>query len=382
MVFQRRAIAHRRPAFFASVSALALLSLLLLLSACGGSSGGTTGTTSTNNGPQCPSTNGITGAGSTFDFPLFSKMFAEYAKVGCKVQVNYQSVGSGAGKTQFLQQTVDFGASDGPMTEQELAKSQNGAILHIPVTIGSEAISYNLASIPAATHLKFTGPLIADIYLGTVKFWDDPAITKINPGVSLPHQGISVVHRSDGSGTTAIFTQYLATVSPDWKSKIGAGSTVNWPTGVGGKGNEGVAAAVRTTAGAIGYNELAYVLKNSIQYGMVQSKDGEFLLPSLDTAKADAQNFTNIPADLRFYIVNAPGKNSYPISGYSWVLVYQNPRDPNQGQAVANMLWWMIHDGQQYSTALAYVPLPANIVQLDEAQIKKMQCSGSPCYKG
>jgi phosphate transport system substrate-binding protein len=381
MVFQRRALAHQRPACLTSVSALVGFCLLLLLSACGGASGGN-GTTSNTAGSQCPSTNGITGAGSTFDFPLFSKMFAEYAKMGCKVQVNYQSVGSGAGKTQFLQQTVDFGATDGPMTEQELAKSQNGAILHIPVTIGSEAISYNLSAVPASTHLKFTGPLIAAIYLGTVKFWDDPALTKLNPGVSLPHQGISVVHRADGSGTTAIFTQYLATVSPDWKSKVGAGSTVNWPVGVGGKGNEGVAAAVRTTAGAIGYNELAYVLKNSIQYGMVQSKDGEFLLPSLDTAKADAQNSTNIPADLRFYIVNAPGKNSYPISGYSWILVYQNQRDPNQGQAVANMLWWMTHDGQQYSTALAYVPLPATIVQLDEAQIKKMQCSGSPCYKG
>jgi phosphate transport system substrate-binding protein len=379
MVFQRKAIASRSSACFTFT--LAGLCLLLLLSACGGSSGGTS-TTSSNTGSQCPSTNGITGAGSTFDFPLFSRMFAEYAKAGCKVQVNYQSVGSGAGQTQLLQQTVDFGASDGPMTAQSMAKSQNGTILHIPVTIGSEAISYNLSSVPASTHLKFTGPLIAAIYLGTVKFWDDPALTKLNPGVSLPHQGISVVHRSDGSGTTAIFTQYLATVSPDWKSKVGAGTTVNWPVGVGGKGNEGVASAVRTTAGAIGYNELAYVLTNSIQYGMVQSKDGEYLLPSLDTAKADAENFTNIPADLRFYIVNAPGKNSYPISGYSWMLVYQNQRDPNQGQAVANLLWWMIHDGQQYATSLSYVPLPATIVTLDEAQIKKMQCSGSPCYKG
>lgn len=284
---------------------LTLLSLLLVLSACGGSSGGN-GTTSTASGPQCPSTNGLIGAGSTFDFPLFSKMFSEYAKTGCKIQVNYQSVGSGAGITQFLQQTVDFGASDGPMTDQQLAKSQNGPVLHIPVTIGSEAISYNLSAVPASTHLKFTGPLIADIYLGNVKFWDDPAITKINPGVTLPHQGISVVHRSDGSGTTAIFTRYLSAISPSWSSKVGAGSTINWPVGIGGKGNEGVASVVKTTAGAIGYNELAYVLKNSIQYGQVQSKDGEFLAPSLDTAKADAHNFTTIPADLRFYIVNAP----------------------------------------------------------------------------
>jgi phosphate transport system substrate-binding protein len=356
--------------------------MLLLLNACGGSPGTTSTTSNGSTTAACPSINGLTGAGATFPFPLYSKMFSEYAKVGCKVQVNYQSVGSGAGKTQFLQQTVDFGASDGPMTDEEIAKSQNGAILHIPMTIGAEAISYNLPSVPASTHLKLTGPLIADIYLGTVKFWDDPAITKLNPGVSLPHQGISVVHRSDGSGTTAIFTKYLSAVSPQWSSKVGAGTTVNWPVGVGGKGNEGVASAVRTTAGAIGYNELAYVLKNNIQYGMVQSKDGEFLLPSLDTAKTDAQNFTGIPNDLRFYIVNAPGKGSYPISGYTWLLVYENQRDATQGEALANLLWWMVHDGQKYSPDLSYVPLPSTIVQKDEAQIKKMQCSGSPCYKG
>lgn len=372
----------KRQSPVAPFSILALLSLLLVLSACGGSSGGSSGTGSTASGPQCPSTNGLTGAGSTFDFPLFSKMFSEYAKTGCKIQVNYQSVGSGAGKTQFLQQTVDFGATDGPMTDQELAKTQNGPILHIPVTIGSEAISYNLSAVPASTHLKFTGPLIADIYLGNVKFWDDPAITKINSGVTLPHQSISVVHRSDGSGTTAIFTKYLAAVSPNWSSKVGAGSTVNWPTGIGGKGNEGVASSVRTTAGAIGYNELAYVLKNNIQYGQMQSKDGEFLSPSLDTSKAAAQNYATIPADLRFYIVNSPGKNSYPISGYSWAVVYQNQRTPAQGQALAQTLWWMIHDGQQYSPDLSYAPLPDNIVKLDEAQVKKMQCGGSPCYKG
>jgi phosphate transport system substrate-binding protein len=375
MTFQRTAASSRRrpPASF---GALALLGLLLVLSACG-SSGGTS-----TSGSTCPSTTALTGAGSTFDFPLFSKMFSEYAQVGCHVQVNYQSVGSGAGKTQLLNQTVDFGASDAPMTDAELAKSTHGPILHIPVTIGSEAMSYNLPSVAASTHVKFTGTLIANIYLGTVKFWDDPAITSINAGVTLPHMAITVVHRSDGSGTTAIFTKYLATVSPAWASKVGAGSTVNWPTGVGGKGNEGVASAVKTTVGAIGYNELAYVLTNSIQYGMVQSKDGQYLLPSLATAKADAQNFTNIPADLRFYIVNSPGQNSYPISGYSWVLVYQNQANADRGQALANMLWWMVHDGQQYSTALSYVPLPANIVQKDEAQIQKMQCGGSPCYKG
>jgi phosphate transport system substrate-binding protein len=309
-------------------------------------------------------------------------MFAEYAKVGCKVQINYQSVGSGQGKTQFLNQTIDFGASDGYMTDEEIGKSQNGEILHIPMTLGSEAIAYNLPSIPADKHVKLTGALVADIFLGKVKKWNDAAITQINPDLTLPDKDISVQHRSDGSGTTAIFTKYLSTVSPDWSSKVGAGSTVNWPAGAGSSGNEGVAKAVQNTENSIGYVELAYVLGNKMQYAALQSKDGEFLLPSLETAKADAQNFTDIPADLRFYIVNAPGKNSYPIAGYSWALVYVNQKDADRGQALASALWWMAHDGQQYATALSYVPLPDNIVQKDEEQIKKMKCGNDPCYKG
>ena len=339
--------------------------------------GTTTGSTTTN----CPATKQLTGAGATFPNPLYSKMFAEYAKIDCKVQVNYQSVGSGAGKTQLLNQTVAFGASDGYMTDEELAKSKNGAILHIPMTIGSVAMSYNLPSVPADKHIKLTGPLVADIFLGKVKKWNDPALTQLNPGITLPDAAITVVHRSDGSGTTAIFTKYLTTVSPEWSSKVGSSTTVNWPTGVGGKGNEGVAGAVKSTQNALGYVELAYVLENNMQYGSVKSKDGEDVLPALETAKADAQNFTDIPADLRFYIVNAPGKNSYPISGYSWALVYEKQTDADRGQAVANLLWWMIHDGQQYAPALHYVPLPDNIVKKDEDQIKKMQCGGSPCYK-
>jgi phosphate transport system substrate-binding protein len=309
-------------------------------------------------------------------------MFAEYAKVGCKVQINYQSVGSGAGKTQLLQQTVDFGASDGYMTDEELGKSTNGAILHIPATLGSEALAYNIPSVPADKHIKLTGTLIADIFLGKVKKWNDPAITQINPDITLPDKDITVVHRSDGSGTTAIFTKYLATVSTEWKDKVGAGSTVNWPVGVGGKGNEGVAGSIKTTENSLGYVELAYVLSNNMQYSALQSKDGEYLLPSLETAKSGAQNFADVPPDLRFYIVNAPGKNSYPIIGYSWLLVYQNQKDADKGQALANALWWITHDGQQYSSALTYVPLPNNIVQKDEEQIKKLQCGGSPCYKG
>jgi phosphate transport system substrate-binding protein len=359
----------------------ALLGLLLMLAACGSqpaTSGGGGGTPT----PSCPATKTLTGAGSTFDNPLFSKMFSEYVNVKCGVEVNYQSVGSGAGINDLLKQIVAFGATDSPLTDAQLAQSPNGPILHIPVTLGAEAMSYNLPSIPATTHLKFTGPLIANIYLGKVTSWDDPAIAQLNPGVLLPHQTISVVHRSDGSGTTSIFTHYLSAISPDWSSKVGAGTTVNWPTGVGGKGNAGVAAAIKATVGGFGYLELAYVVANNINYGVVQNAAGNYVAPSLDGAKADAANVTTIPDDLRFFIVNAPGADSYPISGFSWVVVYQNQTNADRGRAVANLIWWMTHDGQQYSTALTYVPLPDAIVTRDEAQIKKMMCGSSPCYSG
>jgi phosphate transport system substrate-binding protein len=268
------------------------------------------------------------------------------------------------------------------MKDSDLAKSTNGAIVHIPVTIGAVAISYNLSQVDASTHLKLTGSVLANIFLGNVKFWDDPSIAQLNSGTTLPHQAITVVHRSDGSGTTGIFSHYLAAVSPDWSSKVGSGNTLNWPTGVGASGNAGVASAVKNTAGAIGYNELAYVLTNTIQYAQVQNKNGDFVAPSLDSTKAAAANFTDIPADLRFYIVDAPGTGSYPISGYSWAIVYQKQSDADKGQALANTLWWMTHDGQQYAAALSYVALPANIVQKDEAQIKSMTCGSSACYKG
>lgn len=363
----------------AGKAALALvLGSTLVVAACGGTNSTGTGSTTA----KCPNTTSLTGAGSTFDAPLFSAMFPAYAQVGCKVQVNYQAVGSGAGITQLIAQTVDFGATDAPLTAAQIASSKNGAIIHVPVTIGAVAISYNLSQVDASIHLKLTGPVIADIFLNKVKFWDDPEIAQLNTGTTLPHAAITVVHRSDGSGTTGIFTHYLAAVSPAWASGPGAGNTINWPTGVGGKGNAGVASAVKATAGSIGYNELAYVLTNTIQYAQVQNANGDWVLPSLDSAKAAAGNFTNIPADLRFYIVNAPGSGSYPISGYSWAIVYQTQTDADKGQAIANLLWWMTHDGQQYSTPQHYVPLPATIVTKDEAQIKSMTCGGSPCYKG
>src|SRR5438876_1789898 len=381
MVFQRSSQARCGQYLLTRLGVLGLLGLTLILAACGGSSSGSSGS-GTPSAAACPSTSQLNGGGSTFINPLFSKMFAEYPNAKCGLNVNYQSIGSGAGINDLLQGIVNFGATDAPMTDAQLAKNTTCLILHIPVTICAVASSYNLSDVSG--HLNLTGPVIANIYLGTVKFWNDASITALNAGVSLPHQSITVVHRSDGSGTTGIFTHYLSAISPDWKSKVGAGTTVNWPTGVGAKGNAGVAAQVKSTAGAIGYNELGYVLTNNIQYAAVQNASMKFVVPSVDSGDADALHMdkaTN-PPDLRFYFVNATGDASYPITGFTWALVYQNQTNADKGMAIANMLWWVIHDGQQYSTALGYVPLPQNIVTLSEAQIKSMKCGSGACYTG
>lgn len=360
---------------FNRLGSVLLLGLIMLLAACNSSSGNQVNTAS------CSSVNSLNGGGSTFDNPLFSKMFTQYAQIGCHVHVNYQSIGSGAGINDLLQNVVDFGATDSPMKDADLAKSTNGPIIHIPVTLGTEAITYNLSGIPSQK-LKLTGPIIANIYLGNIPYWDDPAIKQINADLSLPHTPISVVHRSDGSGTTGIFTHYLSDVSSDWKSKIGYGTTVAWPTGVGGKGNEGVAAQVENTSGAIGYVELAYATQNHINYALMENNAGKFLLPSLDSGQQAAASVTNIPDDLRFFTTNASGDNSYPIAGFSWVIVYQNQENAQKGQALANLLWWMVHNGQQYAASLTYVPLPDTIVNKDEAKIKLLKCGSSPCYHG
>jgi len=324
----------------------------------------------------------LTGAGSTFDNPLFSQMFApsNYPTTKCGVNVNYQSVGSGAGITQLLAHTVDFGATDTPLTAAQQALSTGGPIIHIPVTLGAVAMSYNLSGISG--HLNLTPAIIAGIYLGTTKFWDDAAITAANPGVTLPHETITPVHRSDGSGTTGIFTHYLSAVSPTWSSKVGAATTVNWPVGVGGKGSAGVAAAVKSTAGAIGYVELAYVLQNNLAYAALQNANGKLVLPSIAGAVADAAGVTNVPANLEFFIVNAPGDAAYPISGFSWVVVYQTQTNTAKGEALANLTWWMTHEGQTYAAPLYYANLPASIVTAGEAQIKSMMCGSSSCYTG
>src|SRR5437667_4793531 len=346
MLFQRLSQARHGQHLLTRLGVLGLLGLTLILAACGGSSSTSSGS-GTPSAKACPSTSQLNAAGSTFINPLFSKMFAEYPNAKCGLNVNYQSVGSGAGINDLLQGIVDIGATDAPMSAAQLASSTKGLILHIPVTIGAVAVSYNLSGVSG--HVNLTGPVIANIYLGTIKFWDDASITAINAGVSIPHQSITVVHRSDGSGTTGIFTHYLAAVSPAWQSQVGAGTTVNWPTGVGGKGNAGGAAQVKSTAGAIGYNELAYVLSNNIQYAAVQNANMKFVLPSVDSAAAAAENISTIPPDLRFYFVNAPGDGSYPITGFTWAIVYQKQTNADKGWAVADMLWWVSHDGQQYA---------------------------------
>ena len=361
-----------------SLSAFFLLTLSLLLVACG-----QTGTQAVTNvlGTSCPSTSGLQGSGSTFDNPLFTKMFAAYAQVSCGTPVSYRADGSGAGVNDLLEQNVDFAATDIPVTDANLARSQHGPILHIPVTLGSEAIVYHVIGV--SSQLKLTGPVLADIFLGHITSWNDPAITQLNPGVSLPPLNIMVIHRSDGSGTTGIFTHYLADVSPEWSSQVGAGYSVNWPVGTGFNGNGGVADEVQNYTGSIGYVELSYALRLHLPYAELQNAAGQYVAPSIEGAlAAAASSVENIPADLRFYIVNAPGATAYPISGYSFVIVYQQQDNADKGWALANLFWWMIHDGQQYAAPLHYAALPDTMVARSEAQIRLMTCGSSPCYKG
>lgn len=370
---------HQRRRAISCFSTLLLFALSTLLAACGSD---TTKPGAVGQGTSCPSTSGLQGSGSTFDAPLFSKMFAAYAQVSCGLAVSYLGDGSGAGLNDLLEQNVDFAATDIPLTDGALTRSQHGPILHIPVTLGAEAVIYHAIGVPS--QLKLTGPVLADIFLGKITSWNDPAIMQLNPGVSLPPLNITVIHRSDGSGTTGIFTHYLAQVSPTWNAHVGAGYTVNWPVGIGFKGNGGVADEVQNFTGSIGYVELSYALRLSLPYAEVQNAAGQYVAPSIEGALAAAASVKNIPADLRFYIVNAPGATAYPISGYSWLIVYQQQDNAGKGWALANLFWWMIHDGQQFSEPLHYAALPDTMVAKSAAQIRLMTCGSghTPCYKG
>ncbi len=311
----------------------------------------------------------INGAGATFPNPIYSKWFDEYHKAHPGVAVNYQSIGSGGGIKQLTAQTVFFGASDMPMTDEQL-KNAPGPILHFPTVLGGVVPSYNLAEVKEP--LKFTGPLLADIYLGKVTKWNDPAIAKVNPGVTLPATDITVVHRSDGSGTTFIWCDFLSKTSPEYKTKVGASTSVQWPVGVGGKGNEGVSGLVKQSPGAIGYVELIYALQNKMPFGAVQNKAGTFVTASLESVTAAAAGVT-MPDDFRVSITNPDGKDAYPIASFTWMLFYQNPTDKQRAKVMADFMKWALTDGQKDTQALSYAPLPQAVVDKELQQLQKIQ---------
>ncbi len=303
----------------------------------------------------------LTGAGSTFDYPFFSKAFYEYNQKHPAVTVNYQSIGSGGGIQQFIARTIDFGASDVPMDAQELSRAK-AAVLQIPVTLGGEGIAYNLSGI--AKGLRLTRQIVADIYLGKINKWNDPAIAKLNPSAKLPDTAITVVHRSDGSGTTYIFTDFLSKVSPEWKQKAGIGKSIQWPapSSIGGKGNEGVAGLVRQTPGAIGYVELAYLLENNMPYALLENQAGKYLYPTIATVAAAAATKPNV-SSTDFSIVNAACAECYPVSGYSWVLLYQKPDDPKRAALLKDVMSWLVTAAQPLTATVGYVPLPDDVQQ-------------------
>jgi len=320
----------------------------------------------------------LTGAGATFPYPLYSKMFNEYNKA-CNVKVNYQSIGSGGGIQQLKEQTVDFGASDGIMDEKQKTEAKGGTVLHIPTVSGAVAVVFNLPGVKTG-QLKLTGDVLADIYLKKISNWNDKRIQALNSGVKLPDQTIAVVHRSDGSGTTFIFTNYLSKVSPEWKDKVGFSTSVNWPGDVGGKGNEGVANSVKQIPGAIGYVELAYAKQNNIDWMQMRNKAGKYLDPTLEGAAA-AADVANLPDNMEVVITDSDNAAAYPISGFTWLLAYENQTDVAKGDAIAQLFWWMTHEAQQYAIPLEYAPLKGAAIKKTEALIKKIKAGGSFALK-
>ncbi|HEY4965341.1 MAG TPA: phosphate ABC transporter substrate-binding protein PstS [Puia sp.] len=316
----------------------------------------------------------ILGAGSSFINPLFSKIFADYnQRTG--IQVNYQSIGSGGGILQLTNKTVDFGASDGPLNDEQTAKMGVPA-LHIPQASGAVVITYNLPG--DNNNISLTPDIIANIFLGNIKMWNDAKITSINKGVSIPALPILVVHRSDGSGTTNIFTNYLSKVSPDWKSKVGSGGSVNWPAGLGGKGSEGVAGLVKQTPGGIGYVELIYALQNKLDYAKIQNKKGKFIMPSI--ASVTAAGNVKLPDDSKIFITDTDAADGYPIAGFTWVLIYKeqnyNGRSAAKAKELLKLLWWNIHDGQKFCEPLNYSPLSKEAIKVAEKILKSATYDG------
>ena len=320
----------------------------------------------------------MNGAGATFPYPLYSKWFYEYSNANPGVRFNYQSIGSGGGIKQITAGTVDFGASDAPMTGEEMAKLP-GAILHIPTAMGAVVVVYNLDKVEAG--LKLTPEILADIFLGKITRWNDPKIAGLNKTVTLPNADIVVSHRSDGSGTTDIFTNYLSTVNTEWRAKVGHGKAVNWPVGLGGKGNEGVAGVVKQTPGAIGYVELAYAKQNRMTVASLRNRDGHFVLPTLEATSAAAAGVAkSMPADFRVSLVDAPGKDSWPISGLTWLLVYKDQKDPAKGKALVQFLKWAVKDGQKMEAALDYAPLPKSVAEKVDKALQGISSGGKSLY--
>lgn len=342
----------------------------LAVAGCGGGA-----PPATNDGNAAPeSSTGtieINGAGATFPYPIYSKWFSEYNKLHPNIRINYQSIGSGGGIRQLMNQTVFFGATDGPMTDEQL-KAAPGPVLHLPTVLGGVVPVYNLADVKA--ELKFSGPVLADIFLGKIKKWNDPAIAKLNAGVALPATDLTVVHRSDGSGTTYIWVDYLSKVSSEFKSRVGVNTSVNWPAGVGGKGNEGVAGLVTQTPGSFGYVELIYALQTKTRYGSVQNAAGEFVkasVPSITAAAAAAA--ASIPPDFRVSITNAPGPGVYPIASFTWILLHEDPPDNVRAKAMVDFMKWALTEGQKHAADLGYSPLPPNVVQLEMDALGKIE---------
>ncbi len=317
----------------------------------------------------------INGAGATFPFPLYSKWFDVYARVDPTVRFNYQSIGSGGGIRQILERTVDFGASDGPVSDEQLRKAP-GALLHIPTVLGAVVATYHL---PGAPRLRFTPEVLADVFLGRITRWNDERIRAVNPETDLPDQPILVVHRSDGSGTTYIWTDYLSKVSEAWRRTVGRGTSVRWPVGLGGKGNEGVAGQVKSTPGALGYVELAYAVTNRLPAAAIRNRTGRFVEPSIEsTTAAAAGAAAAMPADFRVSLTDPPGADAYPVASFTWLLVYREQPDEARGRALVKFLWWAVHDGQRYAADLLYAPLPAPVVGRIEARLREITSRGRP----
>jgi phosphate transport system substrate-binding protein len=312
----------------------------------------------------------LSGAGATFPYPMYSKWFSEYSKSHSGIEINYQSIGSGGGIRQVTAGTVDFGASDMPMTDKQLQDSKT-KILNLPTVLGADVPAYNIPGVTG--EVKFTPEVLAGIFLGKISKWNDKAITSVNPGVNFPDKDIIVVHRSDGSGTTFIWTDYLSKVSPEWKSQVGSDTSVKWPVGLGNKGNEGVSGLIRQMSGSIGYVELIYAVQNNIPYGSVRNSAGNFVKASLESVSAAAASAPKMPPDFRVSITNAPGKDAYPIASFTWLLIPLPSKDPAKGKILNDFLNWMVTDGQKMTAALSYAPLPDNVVAKEKEAIKQVK---------